>query len=295
MNIMIVIFVAVLAIFVLPVRAILFNPIKFVRYFVHDLFYYYYHKKYNNCPYGMLVNNSGLFGKGKTLNVVYHVNRLYKKYNNKKVWCQRRKKFVMQKIQVISNVKLKIPYLPFQSMQDIVGVTRIADKIDDDNETLTVYIFLGDEFSVQMNSRNFKTNLNADVLNSILTCRHYHISVFMTAQRFSHLDALLRQVVSYCVECKKIWRFQQLYYYDAWELENATSTMNIKPFKKSVWFVTNENYNAYNTFDCVDNFIKTSETGGFITETEILELRALHSADMENVKTTRKYRKSKSK
>ena len=40
------------------------------------------------------------------------------------------------------------------------------------------------------------------------------------------MDALLRQVTSYC---DKLWRFQRLKYYDAWELENAPPIPNSSP------------------------------------------------------------------
>ena len=56
-----------------------------------------------------------------------------------------------------------------------------------------------------------------------MTCRHHYISLYYTAQRFGHVDALLRQVTSYC---DKLWRFQRLKYYDAWELENAPPIPN---------------------------------------------------------------------
>lgn len=41
-----------------------------------------------------------------------------------------------------------------------------------------------DELSVQMNSRSFKDNFNAYFLNTLLCCRHYHISFYGSAQRF---------------------------------------------------------------------------------------------------------------
>ena len=107
-----------------------------------------------------------------------------------------------------------------------------------EHDTLTVTLVLGDEFSVQMNSRNFKSNIDPLFLNTLLTCRHYHISMFYTAQRFGHVDALLRQVTSCVVDCNKLWRFQRQNLYDAWEVENATSPRLVSPIARRCWFVT---------------------------------------------------------
>ena len=138
-------------------------------------------------------------------------------------------------------------------MNQIVEFTMVHNGVDDENDTLTILYVLGDEFSVQMNSRNFKGNLDPLALNTILTCRHHYISIYYTAQRFGHVDALLRQVTSYVFLCNKTWRFQGLEKYDAWDMENATSASMVKPIGRMAWFVKNKHYKAYNTQACVDN------------------------------------------
>ena len=124
-----------------------------------------------------------------------------------------------------------------------------------------------------MNSRGFKTNIDPMFLNTILTCRHYYISLLYTAQRFGHVDALLRQVTSYVCECDKLWRFQRLNFFDAWDLENATNIQLITPFRRSCWFVRQEDYDAYNTLACVGNLKKSMKEGDMMTEEEILALQ----------------------
>lgn len=62
-------------------------------------------------------------------------------------------------------------------MEQIVLAAENNRAYDDEHNTLTVTLVLGDEFSVQMNSRNFKTNIDPLFLNTILTCRHYYISL----------------------------------------------------------------------------------------------------------------------
>lgn len=209
----------------------------------------------------------------------------------KQVWCRRRKKMVTQRIKVISNVSLCIPYEDFISLEQVVLAAERNRDYDDEHDTLTVTLVLGDEFSVQMNSRNFKTNIDPLFLNTILTCRHYYISLYYTAQRFGHVDALLRQVTSYVIECDKLWRFQRLNAYDAWDLENATNTQLIAPIQRSCWFVRNEDYEAYDTLACVGNLKKSMQEGDMMTEAEILALQQnTQDANMEAVsKPSRKW------
>ena len=180
---------------------------------------------------------------------------------------------VTQRVQVISNVSLSIPYENFVSLEQIVLAAERKQAYDDEHDTLTVTLVLGDEFSVQMNSRNFKTNIDPLFLNTILTCRHYYISLYYTAQRFGHVDALLRQVSSCVIECDKLWRFQRQNVFDAWELENATSTALVTPLSRSCWFVRNKDYNNYNTLACVGNLKHSMRAGDMMSEQEILALQ----------------------
>lgn len=260
------------------------HPFALVWYGARDFFHYLRHKKFNLCGTGELVAYTGLFGKGKTLSAVHKVTSAYRRYEGKQVWCPRRKQFVAQRVKVISNVALNIPYENFVSLEQIVLAAERNQEYDDEHHTLTVTLVLGDEFSVQMNSRNFKTNIDPLFLNTILTCRHYYISLYYTAQRFGHVDALLRQVTSYVIDCDKLWRFQRLRLYDAWELENATNTQLITPLSRRCWFVKDGDYNAYNTLACVGNLKKAMKEGDMMSEEEILKLQQnTQDTNMEGV------------
>lgn len=273
------------------------HPVAVLVNGVRDLVIYITHKEFNLCGTGELVAYTGLFGKGKTLSAVHRVVSAYHQYDGKRVWCPRRKKLVTQRIKVISNVALSIPYEDFISLEQIVLAAERNKDYDDEHDTLTITLVLGDEFSVQMNSRNFKTNIDPLFLNTILTCRHYYISLYYTAQRFGHVDALLRQVTSYVVECDKLWRFQRLTKYDAWEMENATNTQLIQPLARSCWFVTNRDYAAYNTLACVGNLKKSMSEGDMMTEDEILRLQQnTQQANMDAVaKPSRRWVRSRKK
>ena len=275
-------------------RCALFHPFKTVFCTVGDFFEWLFHAGWRRCKTGEIVAYLGLFGKGKTLSAVHKVCRLYKKYNNKKVYDKYRKRWVLQKVKVISNVELAIPHEHFKSMQQIVDVSKKRQFIDEICGTLTITLVLGDEFSVQMNSREFKHNMNPLLLNTILTCRHHYISLFYTAQRFGHVDALLRQVTSYCVDCDKVWRYVRNYCYDAWEMENATNVMLLKPFRRECWFATNKDFSNYNTLACVDNLVKDCEEGKMMTEEEILASQGNVAVGVDGiVKPSRKLKKAR--
>ena len=162
-------------------RQIVFHPFQTGFNAVKDLYYYQLHRGWHNCPVGALDIYCGYFGSGKTLSLVHKVVGLYNRYNDKVVWCPRRKKFVVQKINILSNVDLCVPYTKLESLAQVVKSSKTTQAIDDEEETLTVTIVAMDELSVQMNSRSFKDNFNAYFLNTLLCCRHYHISFYGSA------------------------------------------------------------------------------------------------------------------
>ncbi len=277
-----------------PFRLAVRHPFLTIYYVISDFINYVVRKGWNNCPTGKLIAYTALFGKGKTLSVVHYVVGLYNRYNNKPVYDRDRKKFVTQKIHVISNVDLSIPFEKFVSLEQIVRVAEKFREIDKENDTLTCTLVLGDEFSVQMNSREFKKNIDPLFLNTLLTCRHHHISLIYDAQRFNHVDALLRQVTSYVVECKKVWRFMVQYQYDAYELENASNPSLITPQLRFGWFVRDKDYNAYDTLACVGNLKKSFESGDMLSEEEIIALQCNNGANMDIVsKPSKKYKRNK--
>lgn len=297
MTLIVLIIVAVVLVWFPTLRCAVFHPIKLARYGVSDLIRYIRFQRWNECQTGELVAYVGLFGKGKTLSAVHKVVSMYERYNGMMVYDRERQMWVEQRVKVLSNVALNIPYDDFVSLQQVVHCAEKNGEYDREHETLTVTLVLGDEFSVQMNSRNFKSNIDPLFLNTLLTCRHYHISLYYTAQRFGHVDALLRQVTSHVVDCDKLWRFQRQNLYDAWEMENATNSQLLTPIARRCWFVTDKDYNAYNTLACVGNLQKSFKEGDMMSEEEILSLRRNEQqANMEGVvKPSRKWRRSQRK
>lgn len=272
---LIVLIIVILCILSLNFRLILFNLPLVVYYGVTDLWNWYVLREKDRAPYGILEMFTALFGKGKTLSAVGRLMQIYFRYNGKKVWDKERKKFVTQRIHIISNVDIRV--LPFEwltNLSQVVKAPELAKVYDEENDTLTYIFVLIDELSVQLNSREFKKNINAQFLNSLLCCRHYRMSLIGTTQRFKHADALVRQVTQNVIECDKLWRLQRQYVYDAYELENASNPREISPLYKTGFFVTDKYYNAYDTYAVVDNLIKAWENGDMITDEEILALQS---------------------
>lgn len=267
------------------------HPIQCIRYAALDLVEYFRKKYYNLCPTGALDIYCGYFGSGKTLSAVHKVVGLYRRYHGRVVWDRRQRKFVRQRVLILSNVSLTVPYVPLTSLSQVVAAGTGNAAYDDDHATLTVTIVLMDELSVQMNSREFKSNFNGYFLNTLLCCRHYHISFYGTAQRFAHCDKLLRDVTHSVIQCRKLWRLQVLLWYDAWQLENAQNPELVQPVKLGAWFVCNEDYAAYDTLAVVGNLKKSFDQGDMLTEAEILANQAPATADLDLV--TRPSRKLK--
>ena len=257
------------------------NPFKTIYYAIVDGVKYFTEHRYDNMKTGRLICYTALFGGGKTLSCVHYVKSLYNRYNDKKVYDVQRKKFVTQKVHIISNVDLiGVPYEHFESLSQIVRVSERFKQIDEENDTLTCTIVLGDEFSVQMNSRNFKSNIDALFLNTLLTCRHHHIMLVYNAQRFNHVDALLRQVTTYVVQCRKVWRVVVQDTYDAYTLENCSDPTTVKSIGSSGWFVSNKDFDSYDTLATVGNLRRSVEMGDMDTEIEIINRQANNVKDI---------------
>ena len=245
--------IIILMLFSVFIRTIILNPHLTLYYLPIDIFHYFRYRIFDQMETGKLICYTALFGGGKTLSCVHYVNRLYDRYNNKRIYDPGRKKWVVQKVHIISNVDINRPYEKFYSLAQVVRAAEKFKEFDDLHNTRTCTIVLGDEFSVQMNSRSFKTNIDPLFLNTLLTCRHHHIMLVYNAQRFQHVDKLLRDVTTYVVECKKIWRVCIQKTYDAFVLENCTDPTSIKPEARRGWFIQNKDYNAYDTLACVGN------------------------------------------
>lgn len=269
-----------------PFLRILLKNIPYVLFYVPiDLFLYIRRKSWRNLKTGKIhCYCSPEFGGGKTLSAVEYVESMYNAYNDRVIYDFARKKFVVQKVEVYSNVVFKnIPYIQLNNLSALCNCASLNRLKDEAAGTLTCSLFLIDEAGSELNSRSFKDNLNPLVLKELVTCRHNHISVILTSQDFSLIDALMRKVTSSVIYAMKTWRVCVHRFYDPKELENAGSYLLIKPVRSGGFFVRNKNYAAYDTYAVVDKLNKRFEENDLLSEEEILANLALAPADSSTI------------
>ena len=265
-------------------RIALFHPFKTVYYAIKDFILYFLHKQYNYYEAGKLECYCAHFGGGKTLSIVHYVRILFRNKNNKLVWDRGRKKFVTQKIHIISNVRLlSVPYEPLESLSQVVCCAYNNKKIDEECNTRTVVLVVLDEASAQLNSRSFKTNIDPTFLNTLITSRHYHISFLYSSQKFKLTDALMRSVTQHCINCQKVWRFMVQSIYDADEMEYASDPTMIKPKRRKGFFITNKDYASYDTLATVDKLKKSVDENDMMSPEEILAMRGELNPDNDSI------------
>lgn len=266
------------------VRVLVAHPLKTVYYGVQDVYHYFKYHTYDIYDGGVLNCYFAHFGGGKTLSMVHYVSALYKRYNNKRVWDRGRQKFVLQKVHVISNVHLSgIPYEELISLSQVVCCAYRNKQIDESKDTRTIVLVLLDEASSQLNSRAFKTNIDSDFLNTLITSRHFNMSLYYTSQKFKLVDALLRSVTQRCIWCDKHWRVMVQHVYDADELEYTSNPTLVQPVLRTGFFIANRDYNAYDTLATVSKLKKAVDDNEMMSESEILALRGAINPDNDNI------------
>lgn len=265
-------------------RTLMLHPFKTVYYVARDLYLYIRHKEWNNCPTGHLVCYFAHFGGGKTLSATEYITRLYHRYNNRPVYDRERDRMVTQKIEVLSNAEfVGIPHVPLGALSDITARATYNRGIDTDNNTLTVTIVFIDEASSELNSREYKNNFDMDTLNTLITCRHYHLNLYYTSQKFKLTDALLRAVTQECVHCRKVWRVMIKTGYNADQLEVAGDALLVKPIYRKAFFITDRIFHGYDTLATVEKLKKGAQMGQMLTAKEILELRGQNTPDADSI------------
>ena len=276
----------------LPFRTICLNFFYVIYNGCRDFYFNIMRHTFNTAPYGFIDCYCAEFGGGKTLSASARICSLYRKYNGKKVWHPELKRLVTQKIQILSNVELVgVPYIPLVSMEQFIKACDVKHDEDEKNNTLTITYLFGDEFSSQMNSRNFKSNIPSVLLNKILTSRHYFCSWFITSQRFNQVDKIIRDSTRYVIECRKTWRLLFNNYFYAWEMENCNNPLIMQPIKQYCDFVTDKMYNQYNTFACVDNLQEAWKKGEYMDDAEVLAVRCPATNDSGVVNFKKRFRR----
>lgn len=245
--------IAVMA-FVIAMQSMVFRTFimhipSTIFYGIKDLYDYVKNKRWKEWRgYGFAIY-TGLFGYGKTLTVAEFVISVAKKFN----------------LNVYSNIWLDYPYTPLENYQQIIDAPGNS-------------IFLVDEISTLFNAREW-SKFPIGLLFQILQCRKRKKMLVSTAQRYSHVDKLLRDITFKVIVCHKVWRYQTLSEYDPAVLENAQEAEYIKPLRRKSFFVRDKHYKQYNTEELIDNFAKEK----FLSNEKVLERRAPVQGDLKNV------------
>lgn len=297
MIIILLLLVAFLAFAFVEVRVVICHPINTIKYACIDLYRYFHDKKYDKYEAGLLNCYFAHFGGGKTLSVVHYVRELFARYNNKYIYDRQRKQWVLQKMHIISNVHLNgVPYEELCSLSQVVCCAWRNKKIDEKEGTRTCVVVLLDEASSELNSRNFKTNIDADFLNTLITSRHFNMSLFYTSQKFKLVDALLRSVTQRAIWCNKKWRIMVQHYFDADEMEYASNPMLVQPLLRTGFFITDADFNTYDTLATVERLQKSVDEGDMMSEAEILALRGAINPDNDQISTpSRRFKRMRKK
>lgn len=228
LSIILIILLAMLLITSFTFRCAIFNPGKTLINLARDIYRYFRYQKWKEWQGFGLVIYIGLFGKGKTLSAVKYVKSQAKRY----------------KLNVYSNIRLNgVEYIPLTNYQQII-------------EAPSNSIFLIDEISSLFSARSWK-DFNINLLFQLLQCRKQKKQIIATAQRFAHVDKLLRDITYRVIDCDKMWRFMRTASYDAWDYENIQNKEWLKPIDISCQFILDEDYNSYDTQELIDNFKKT--------------------------------------
>lgn len=222
------------------IRCVVFNLHREIAYLGLDIFEYIKYKKWNDWTGFGLNIYVGMFGRGKTLSATKFVLSQAKRY----------------KLNVISNIKLNgYPYTPLTNWQEIVDAPGNT-------------IILIDEMSTVFNAREWK-NFNVNLLFQLLQCRKNKKMIVGTAQRFAHVDKLLRDITYEVIDCNKFWRFQHTVHYDGWDYENCMNHDMLKRTYHDWQFISNKDYAGYDTSEIIDNAKRTE----FMSNEEILNAR----------------------
>lgn len=249
----------------------IFHIKDFIYYGSKDVYYYFKHKEFNKFKqYGRIVLYSGsgsqVFGSGKTCSMIHEVLNIYNKYNGLQVWDENSNSFVQQHIHIISNVELyNIPYIKFENIKQFVDL----DKYKFPDQDITIYLL--DESGSIFNSREFRDNISTEFLRTLLQSRKNKVVLYMTSQRLQFTDKILREICSVVVECRKVWRVIRCREFSALDLEYAVNPEIVKPSMIRYWFADDKAFQAYNSFQLVEQLKKKYNPKDFLTTDEILK------------------------
>lgn len=251
------------------VRCAFFNLPYVAFYSVRDMILYLKERKWKYfTEYGvdMFI---GMFGHGKTLSMVHKARSLYRLYGDS--------------INFISNIELKgIPYTP------LVNFNQLVDLGEEPEEGKQGTVVLIDEISSVLSHRNY-ASFPLELIGLLCQQRKRHVYIMCTAQRFFMVDKIWRSITTNVYDCEKLWRFQHVSCYDAWDYENSMNTHLIRKLGHTWWFVRDIDFASYDTSQMIDK----NMVSDFISNEESIVRKGLDSSvnELAIKKPSRKFRK----
>lgn len=189
-----------------------------------------------------IVMYGGLFGTGKTFNIVDYVTNIYRHYDN---------------VEIYSNVTLNdIPYTEFRYFE------QITEPVEEGKHR----IYVCDEFGSLFNSRNYKDTKLTEIqyMTALNQLRKESKLLLISTQRYGMVDKMFRQVCKEWRECHKLWRFMWYFRYDPYDLEYSYDPRIVQPLSlfPVVKFATDKKRKQYNTHEFVQAFDSPIEITG---------------------------------
>lgn len=228
----------------------------FISLVISDVFKYLIKREYKRFHGWGLHIYLGMFGQGKTCTMVYDAYLLACKYEG---------------LTIITNLKLQnfpkhCKILPLRSAQDILNAP--------DNSLVLI-----DEIGTIFNSRDFaksKESVPKLLFQHLCQCRHRHLMIFGTVQRWGFLDKQLREITADVTVCKTSFAhpFSRLvtnHVYDAYEYDLFCSNplRPLMALSSDCYIQTDKIRALYDTKEMVNTLL----TMEYISDKEIMENR----------------------
>lgn len=226
---------------------------------IKDVYRYYRDKEYEKFDGFGLHVYVGLFGSGKTSSMVHRAYELACRFRNMKI---------------LTNIKLQ----GFPAWTKITYLEHYRQIVDSPPDTL----ILIDEISTIFNSRRWdKDGIPPALLSMLLQVRKERKMIYATAQRFAHVDKLVRDITFTVRECS-CWfgRWNWVRVYDAYEYETRNAMKPAICQRLQSFIQTDKIRKLYDTYE----FVKKMQKEEYMTEKEILEKRG-ESPAMVNIVT----------
>lgn len=234
----------------------------FLLFILKDLFFYIKDKKWQIFDKWGLHVYIGSFGACKTSSMVYDAYRLAKQY---------------KQLTIVTNLKLN----NFPKYTTILPLRTVNDILNAPDNTLVLI----DEIGTIFNSRDFKSNnaLPKILFQHICQCRHRHLMIYGTVQRWNFLDKQLRDICATVRKCHG-WifhpfiRYMSYTVYDAFEYNRAFENVSypLSPIRASVHVQTDKIRKLYSTEEMVSTLIHME----YDSDSEILANRGEYTGDI---------------